>query len=61
HPPPFISSTAQPPSPSSYNRILLLPPSQVEAVAPIFLSSPLLADAGNLVVAKSHYIYDICP
>ncbi|RZS10668.1 hypothetical protein BHM03_00041912 [Ensete ventricosum] len=22
---------------------------------------PLLADAGNLVVAKSHYIYDICP
>ncbi|RWW15686.1 hypothetical protein GW17_00020459 [Ensete ventricosum] len=30
-------------------------------VAPIFLSSLSLVDASNLVVAKSHYVYDICP
>ncbi|RRT59799.1 hypothetical protein B296_00022998 [Ensete ventricosum] len=46
---------------SSCSRILLLPPSQVVAVVPIFLSSPPLADVDNLVAAKSHYIYDICP
>ncbi|RRT83252.1 hypothetical protein B296_00008027 [Ensete ventricosum] len=48
-------------SSSSCSRILLLPPSQVAVSTPIFLSSPPLTDTGNLIAAKSSYIYDICP